>query len=244
MGPFNDAWIFLKSRVESGMYRDTHIPDDPNEPVTKKPIQHEFGNRFSNIALMNALSKVGLPYLPETPIREGGAVTQPQADKIFGPGTHQYPNQKVVDELAGILQQPLSRVLGTGDIKAPNIGEKDGNVVIVDPSFLNFRFTPERAAFPPHVKEFVSTVPKAQLNALTNEVQDSRPMFDAWEDMGSDKAWNEGMGDYMDTRDGLTFLNSVVQDPAQQKLYEYDDTGGSNNTFYQNNMNRLRESLT
>jgi len=215
-------------RTVSGYYRTATIPEDKTQPVRKVPLNPNYSpNRFATLALSQALSDMQLPIVPETPVR--GAVEQQQMDKVFGPSRYEYHGR--AEDVRRINENPLMRFLSLSDTKAPNVGIQDGEVRVFDPAFRSFRghrnvpIEYERGTFEPkyaaNLRNQFGNVDKEQLAELAQRVKDYRPQFDVWEGDLSDRAWQGGMKDYMQTRDALQFLSSVRQDPNQTKLFEY-----------------------
>ena len=248
MFAFADAWTFLKavdSDKASGMYREATIPFDKRKPVTKVSLDsnlHPFANRFATLALSQALADMGKRVVPETPIR-GGKVQQAQMDKVFGRrGRHDYDNKTNHDEVQNIVNEPIMGLLGLADAKAPNVGIKDGQVQIFDPSYRTFAssyINPidyEQGYIGGNITRNFPHVDAEEMNELTQRVKDYRPAFDAWREHGDLPIWQEGMNNYLLTSNALSFLNSIKQDPNQRKLFEY-----GNNPQYNQMVENLRQ---
>ena len=258
MFAFDDAWAFLKaddSDKARGMYREATIPSDKRKPVTKvslRPEVHPFANRFATLALSQALADMGKPVVPETPIR-GGKVQQAQMDEVFGKRgkfdygsisdslpTEQFPHYP--QPVSNILNEPIMGLLGLADAKAPNMGIKDGQVQIFDPSYRTFAssfINPidyKRGFVGGNITGNFPRVDAKELNELTQRVKDYRPAFDVWREHGDLQNWQQGMDNYIRTSNALSFLNSIKQDPQQKKLFEYGD-----NPQYNQMMENLRQ---
>ena len=168
--------------------------------------------------------------LKRPPIR-GGKVQQTQKwikclvdvvdmTTIIKPTTMRFKN---------ILDEPIMGLLGLADTKAPNVGIKDGQVQIFDPSYRTFAssyINPldyEQGYIGGNITRNFPHVDAEELNELTQRVKDYRPAFDAWREHGDLPNWQEGMDNYLLTSNALSFLNSIKQDPNQKKLFEYGD---------------------
>jgi len=234
----DDAWLFLKERKKQGFYREATIPDDKRKPVTKvsrSQTRHPFANRFATLALSQALADMGQDIVPETPV-SGGGVEQHQMDKVFGNrGRHDYGGMQNEMDVQRIKELPLMQMLGLADTKGENVGMQDGRLKVFDPAFRTFRGHKARqygepidfrqGIIMPNIKQNFKHVPAAELAELTQRVKDYRPQLDEWENDGNARAWKEGMGDYTTTRDTLTYLNSLNQDPQQTKLFQHEGFG-------------------
>ena len=243
MFAFDDAWAFLKaddSDKERGMYREATIPSDKRKPVTKVSRnleQRPFADRFGSLAISQALADMGKPIIPETPIR-GGKTEQVQMDEVFGrrgkfdygsindsPKSKQFPH--FPQQVTNILNEPIMGLLGLADVKGPNVGIKDGQVQIFDPSYRTFAnpyknpIEYKRGFVTGNITENFPYVDAEELNDLTQRVKDYRPAFDVWREHGDLGSWQKQMNDYLRTSNTLSFLNSIKQDPQQKKLFEY-----------------------
>ena len=248
MFAFADAWTFLKavdSDKASGMYREATIPFDKRKPVTKvslRPEVHPFANRFATLALSQALADMGKRVVPETPIR-GGKVQQAQMDEAFGKrGKWDYGSNANEQQVSNILDEPIMGLLGLADAKAPNVGIKDEQVQIFDPSYRTFASSYnnpldyKRGFVGGNITRNFPHVDAEEMNELTQRVKDYRPAFDAWREDGDLQNWQQGMDNYIRTSDALSFLNSIKQDPNQRKLFEY-----GNNPQYNQMVENLRQ---
>ena len=235
MFAFADAWAFLKaddSDKASGMYREATIPFDRRKPVTKVSSNLEkrpFADRFGTLAISQALADMGKPIIPETPIR-GGKTEQVQMDEVFGRDyKYDYGNQSNKDELDRITEDPLMQFLNLKDVKGANVGIKDGQVRVFDPSYGLFAsryknpIDYQRGIVSGNITSNFPHVDAEELNDLTQRVKDYRPAFDVWREHGDLRSWQEQMNDYLRTSNTLSFLNSIKQDPQQKKLFEYGD---------------------
>ena len=255
MNPMYDAWSLLKARRKSGYYREATIPDNIREPVTKvsrNQTVHPFANRFATLALAQALNDMGKPIEPETPIR-GGGVEQRQMDKVLSGDSAWYDwedgNDEDYREVNRIKKLPLMQMLGLADTKPQNVGMKDNQLTIFDPAFRTFRGHKTAQYGKPidfnnysihdNIRENVQRVPSGELAELTQRVKDYRPQLDAWQNDGDLRNWQSGMADYHTTRDTLTYLNSLRQDPQQTKLFEHEGFG-DNPQQYSNLVQNLR----
>lgn len=240
MCPFNSAWTLLKERREHGYYREATIPEDKRKPVSKVSLNrysHPFANRFATLALAQSLSDMGKPIEPEKPVA-GGGVEQRQMDEVFGQrGRYDYGNNieqrnKNAEQINQLQSLPMMQMLGLGDLKAPNIGMKDGQMTVFDPAFRTFRghkvnqygkpLDFENYAVHRNIDENIQNVPSGELAELAQRVKDYRPQFNVWENSGDLDSWQSGMGDYHALRDTLAYLNSLRQDPQQTKLFQHE----------------------
>lgn len=243
MNAMDAAWLLLKQQRRQGFYREAIIPDDKRKPVSKVSLdsyRHPFANRFATLALAQSLSDMGKPIEPETPVA-GGGVEQRQMDEVFGQrGRYDYGNDiqqrnKNAEQINQLERQPLMQMLGLADLKAPNIGMKDGQMTVFDPAFRTFRghkvnqygkpLDFENYTVHRNIDENIQNVPSKELAELTQRVKDYRPQFNVWENTGDLDSWQAGMGDYHALRDTLTYLNSLRQDPQQTKLFQYEGFG-------------------
>ena len=177
---------------------------------------------------------MGKPIIPETPIR-GGKTEQVQMDEVFGklgkfdygsindsPRNEQYPHHP--QEVTNILNKPIMGLLGLADVKGPNVGIKDGQVQVFDPSYRTFAspyknpIDYKRGIVTGNITENFPYVDAEELNDLTQRVKDYRPAFDVWREHGDLRSWQEQMNDYLRTSNTLSFLNSIKQDLQQKKL--------------------------
>lgn len=235
MFAFADAWAFLKaddSDKASGMYREATIPFDKRKPVTKVSSdlrERPFADRFGTLAMSQALADMGKPIIPETPISDG-KTEQVQMDEVFGrSGKYDYRNQSNKDELDRITNDPLMQFLNLKDVKGANVGIKDGQVQVFDPSYGLFAsryknpIDYQRGIVNSNITSNFPHVDADELNELTQRVKDYRPAFDVWREHGDLRNWQQQMHDYLRTSNTLSYLNSIKQDPYQKKLFEYGD---------------------
>lgn len=226
MSPFEEAYLLLKDAVRSGMYRHATIPDDKRKPVnkvSKDPTRHPFANRFGTMAISQALADMGKPIVPETPMRDG-SVNQEQMDRVFGPGRHDFDGHYM--DVADIASDPIMGALNLSDTKGSNVGMKDNRVKVFDPSYLTLGIQRNgiNAGHMNNAMKRFTKVPKEELQDFTNKVTNYKSTLnDNWGHLGTLEDWQSQMENYLNAKNDLQFVNSIVQDPAQKKLFEFGD---------------------
>ena len=172
MNPFSEAWVLLKHDAH-GTMRNVELPKDGPAIKYSRPYRNtKIGNTPINMAISQALERMGYPVVGEKPYGYRGdagyTVSQPQAHKLF-PFDIDNPTQYGIDandlELA-FEESPLANLLTSGrgdlDTHGDNVGYFGDELKHIDPMYgpdrNNIWDGPRETAFNHAIRDIYDTM--------------------------------------------------------------------------------------